>query len=330
MQFRDSLRVALALTSVSCLMSSLTACVPTSSEEAHLDEDAPPEPISLTFERHSLERRSPDCEGTPNATPEGGPEGSLEGPATRCAEVSLAWVKLAEAPPGVARVAIHDWIQGTLLAPMGDRETPESPEALAESYLADFTDFQAEFPDGPGWFVERTIEPIHDDEQGVSFRFTDSSYLGGAHPNTYTLYTTLYLTTGRPVALEDLLLDGDPARLESLAEAHFRQVRELGPEEDLHAAGFWFESENGNDSGHEGSSGFELADSFALTDDGLLFHYNPYDIGPYALGGTTFTIPRSELIGVVAWPGYDVPNGSSAPDPRPAGLPGPPGAQPAL
>jgi len=212
----------------------------------------------------------------------------------------------------VARGAIHGWIEGGLLDPAVGEEAAASPEELAESFFADFESFRAEVPDNPGWSFERTVEPIHDDEQGLSFRLTESSYLGGAHPNTVTTYTTLYLTTGQPVALEDLLVDGDPSRLQELAEATFREVRELGPEDDLPAAGFRLGEEPGGDPVGAGEAGFVLSDSFAVTDDGLLFHYNPYEIGPYALGATTLTIPWAELDGVVAWPGHESPSGSIA------------------
>ena len=34
-----------------------------------------------------------------------------------------------------------------------------------------------------------------------------------------------------------------------------------------------------------------LSDNFGVMREGLVFHYNPYDVAPFALGPTTITLP---------------------------------------
>lgn len=236
----------------------------------------PAEPVALAFDTHRLERQIDGC------------------------RIRLHWVEIAQAPEGVAREAIDRWVRRVLLAPVIGEAPQDSPEALADDFLAEFETTRRDLPDAPaGWYVERSIAAIHHDDSVVGFRVTDSSYTGGAHPNTFETYTSLYLTTGRPVALDDLLVAGDRARLLEIAETRFRQVRGLSTTEDLGAAGFWFGDEGPAD---PGEVTFELTDNFALTGDGLVFHYNPYDIAAYALGPTTVRIARAELDGAVSWP----------------------------
>ena len=77
-------------------------------------------------------------------------------------------------------------------------------------------------------------------------------------------------------------------RLRELAEVHFREARELGVDESLSDAGFfWGES-------------FALPENYALTEEGLYFYYNPYEIAAYVVGPTSFTISREQMAGLLA------------------------------
>ena len=43
----------------------------------------------------------------------------------------------------------------------------------------------------------------------------------------------------------------------------------------------------------------ELTDSFELTADGLVFHYSPYEIAPFAAGAAKLTVAPDELKGIL-------------------------------
>ena len=72
--------------------------------------------------------------------------------------------------------------------------------------------------------------------------------------------------------------------LRKLGEDQFRLVRDLSQDEDLGEAGFWFDDNK-----------FSLNDNFALTEDGIRFFYNSYEIAPYALGTTDITISYDSI-----------------------------------
>lgn len=269
------------------LAAAVFACGPTWMETEPESESEPPLlSVDLTLETHTVGRRAADCEETPDG----------------CGRISLTWTEITDAPAGVARDALNRWAHMALLDPPLGEDAGESPDALADDFIAQYERFRRDDPGSPGgWFVERTVEIVHRDDHVVSFRDVESSFTGGAHPNRTETWRTLYLTTGQPLTLDDLLLTGGHEELRRIAETRFRQVRGLEPDEDLREAGFWFGAHGS--SGDEGEITFELSHDFAVTGDGLRFHYNPYQIAPYSVGPTTVDIPRSQLDDVVQWPG---------------------------
>ena len=267
------------------LAATLLTCGPSGLEEQPTPEPTAPS-VHLTLEIRAVERRASDCESTPDD----------------CGRISLTWTEITDAPAGVAREAINHRIQEALLDPPLGEEALTSPDALADSFIAQYEQFRGDFPDSPGgWFVERTVEVPHQDDHVVSFRDVESSFTGGAHPNRTETWRTLYLTTGQPLTLDDLLLTGGREELRRIAETRFREVRDLDPGEDLGEAGFWFGT--GGPAGDRDEVAFDLTDNFALTAEGLLFHYNPYEIAPYSMGPTTVDVPGALLERVVQWPG---------------------------
>jgi hypothetical protein len=287
-------RTPLRFVSSILLGATLVGCGPARVEKGPSESEPLRPTVDLTLETRTVERHAADCGDTPED----------------CGRIALTWTEITDAPAGVAREAINRWVREALLEPPLSEGAPGSPEALADRFIADYEGYRREVPDSPGgWLVERTVEAIHRDEHVVSFRDVDSSFTGGAHPHRTETYSTLYLTTGRPLILEDLLVTGGREELRRIVEARFRRVRGLEPDQDLGKAGFWFGDQTRERTGNRGSArasgktSFVLPDNFALTDDGLLFHFNPYDIAPYSIGSTTVEVSRSELGDAVQWPG---------------------------
>ncbi|GAB4413121.1 MAG: DUF3298 and DUF4163 domain-containing protein [Bacteroidia bacterium] len=136
--------------------------------------------------------------------------------------------------------------------------------------------------DAQGWSIEVDGEVIYTSPSTISVSLSQYSYLGGAHPNGFVHLASMDAITGQTLAWTDLVRD--TLALLPLAEAAFRAERELAPGDDLAEAGFWFPE-----------SGFALPANYALTDEGLLVIYNPYEVAPYVMGPTSFVVARSEL-----------------------------------
>lgn len=235
-------------------------------------QEAVPRPGRLAWETRTLERTAAGC-----------------GEEEPCATVSLEYPEIAAAPGDAAVEALSRFIRDFILAPALGEEAAATPEALAEEVLQEAERFHREFPDAPaGWSLERTVKIVHQTPRVVSLEAAESSFLGGAHPNSAVIYASFDPATGRQIALADLFLPTAGARLREAAERKFREARGIPPDRDLAEEGFEF----------EGGS-FDLNDNFAVLEDGLVFYYNPYEIAAYVIGPTEVKLTREDLAGLV-------------------------------
>lgn len=131
------------------------------------------------------------------------------------------------------------------------------------------------------WTCEITSE-IQDSLKGYA-QVMQSCYIseGGAHPNSFSSYIVISKQDGKTLLLKDLVRN--VPQFNRIAEKYFRIAREIGPKVSL-AEEFWFE--NGT---------FACNDNFRITPQGIEFQFNPYEIAAYVYGGTTFTVPFSEI-----------------------------------
>ena len=159
---------------------------------------------------------------------------------------------------------------------------PLPPDSLAARFLDGHESFMREFPGGPReWNIDRkiTLETL---PFGLStLRIDDARYEGGAHGMAARFYRSYDPRTGAVLRLADLIDAAGRDSLRELGEQVFRAERNFDPGVDLKSMGWFVWSENG----------FELSENFGVTHAGLVFHWNPYDIAPYAAGPSTITLP---------------------------------------
>src|SRR5690606_12228705 len=111
----------------------------------------------------------------------------------------------------------------------------------------------------------------------------ETRYTGGAHGLQVEHLASLDARTGRRITLADLVTD--TAAVTAVAERAFREQQRIPATQSLAQAGYiFFDDER-----------FALNDNFALCNDTLAFHYNPYEIAPYALGPTLLTLPLESI-----------------------------------
>lgn len=172
------------------------------------------------------------------------------------------------------------------------RETLKSrlPEPLGNAPLQDlcagfiegYELFVLEFPDTQQkWFLEIDGSKSILTEEFFTFYGTHSEYLGGAHPSQFVTLASFDLSTGSPIVIEERF---NSELLWQIAESRFRETHNLTQDEDLNDAGFMFE--NGK---------FILPENMALTAEGILMVYNPYEVVAYSEGETRFVISYDEL-----------------------------------
>lgn len=185
-----------------------------------------------------------------------------------------------------ARSRINEYIDASFREALKSRlpepnSTAPFPD-LADSFLEGYRLFNMEFPESDAnWFLELKGDSSIMTDDYFTAIITDSDYMGGAHPNSYTTIQSFDLASGRII---DLFSRYDSAGVFKLAEAKFRAIHQIPDSVGLNDAGMMFE--NGE---------FALPENYGLTPKGLLLYYNSYEIASYATGPTEMVIPYTEL-----------------------------------
>lgn len=174
-------------------------------------------------------------------------------------------------------------IQARILAALEAGGKPfASPEALFAEFSKAFLDSLKDSPLTASWGMDRILTVAQAPNKTCSVTEAWYAYTGGAHPNSSTTHHVFMEGKGR-LKLEDLCLPGKLPALVKAGEPLFRKARNIPAGESFGQHGFWLDD------------GFKLNQNFRFTGDGLEFCFNPYEIGPYVLGATTFTIPWAAL-----------------------------------
>jgi hypothetical protein len=212
----------------------------------------------------------------------------------RCARVRLTALETAGGGTEAARDNLdlfldHDRVsrmRSLLPEDVGDRIS--DIDGLVAAFLAEHRAFVEDFPDATAaWNVEISATAITSTPTVATIDITEFAYTGGAHPNSRRRLVSFDVESGRLLGVDDLT--GDIEALTALAERHLRADRGLDPDGDLEAAGFWFPE----------GGGFALPDNFGIAVEGIVFHWDPYEIAPYSMGPIDVTVPADELAAII-------------------------------
>ena len=114
-------------------------------------------------------------------------------------------------------------------------------------------------------------------------------YMGGAHGMETKNFYNFDLKTGKIITEKDLFKDNFESELAKLMKVRiieeskeYKDEKNSEPITDLEDTDFWTDSikSNGN---------------FYITDEGINYVFNPYEIAPYYMGQTEVTLPFSRL-----------------------------------
>jgi hypothetical protein len=108
------------------------------------------------------------------------------------------------------------------------------------------------------------------------------SFTGGAHPNWSSEFRLYDQSSGKRIAMDDIVAGGPAHRDALLKLVREAILKQLGaePGSSLKDAGL-YEDE------------IKLSTSFYLTPEEVVFYYPPYDIAPYALGEFRVALPQA-------------------------------------
>ena len=225
---------------------------------------------AIDYEVRTFERRSAEC--VPN------------GP---CAHIRIDYPEFTGGSAAV-RESLQAWVFDCVLRSPGDSVRSVGAEAAMQSFLDGYAAFRKSFPTSQtAWDADRRVAQLPSPLGVCTLAARIFAYNGGAHPATLTRLASFDASNGRRLSPGDLLTPGSEAQLLQAAEEAFRVARKLPATASFADSGYWFKD------------GFRLPSEFAVTPQGFRFCFNEYEVAPYSMGPTDFTVPMDRLRGVI-------------------------------
>ena len=219
----------------------------------------------ITFEDH----RQENCRNRDNNLKKNKPEEELWLTDTMCSYIDLRLIKVATGDAAVSQ-SINEAIVDEVAVGEKDYENIKAymnsiNDVAEDEYLS----------------LEQYCGVVTNDRNVLCISVGAFEFAGGAHPNSWVGYLNFDIRTGKVLKLADLLVPGGKAKLDRIGERLFLKDNSEADGEEL----MW-DFEPGN---------FKLNENFAISTGGLLFTFNPYEIGPYVMGAPQVFIPYKEM-----------------------------------
>lgn len=133
--------------------------------------------------------------------------------------------------------------------------------------------------------VEASILSLNEDR--LVYKIYNYMYEGGAHALYFTTFLNYDIKNGRVVCLGDLFKPGTDAEVMSAIKANLYELYRAA-----------------NDAELEEYSGINVEElyvtpTFYIADGYVVFHYNPYEVGPWVIGAIEVPVPVYQLDGLL-------------------------------
>ncbi len=125
---------------------------------------------------------------------------------------------------------------------------------------------------------------IYRNDNVISLRALMSSYTGGAHGMYGIIESTLSVSSLKFLEYRDVFQKGKKIELDILIKKYLR---------------LYAQEKESDESMFFDFKAITHTDNFALTKEGIIFTYNPYEIACFAVGTVSITIPYEELEGLL-------------------------------
>ena len=163
-----------------------------------------------------------------------------------------------------------------------------SIDVLADEFLKQYERFRKEHKSRIPYQFDLKGGVLLNRSGLLTLDITFSSYSGGAHGMKRIAYFVFDTVSGKRLRLEDIFLPGFERRLNELIDARFRQMKGLSKSERLDG-----------DGGRLFGNALHYNQNFALTDKGVTFVYNVYEIAPYVYGATVIQLSYRDLSAIL-------------------------------
>ena len=136
----------------------------------------------------------------------------------------------------------------------------------------------------PTYYMDKTASLERSDSSVISFSNTDYEFWGGAHGSYITYGYTVDVESGSELKFEDMITDMESFRAEAVPYVTDKLYEDYGEglfPEYAETVGSTF--------------GGEYEPSWYLNATGIVIVFQPYEVGPYAMGQAVVTLPYSQF-----------------------------------
>lgn len=202
-----------------------------------------------------------------------------------CVQFFATWPEFETGMTRALLQRLNEAVRELATSPSFDERRAGSVDGTARKLIAAWK-ARIQEKSGPveRWSNQRKVEILYRDPAVLSFRYEEKLSAGGAHDLSTVLYASYSLDRIDRLSMADLFVEGAARQLNELGEKRFRDQRGIAPGRSLADAGFDFPG-----------GVFRLSSNFAVTAEGMVFRYNPYDVGPYTLGETEVLLRTAEI-----------------------------------
>lgn len=203
-------------------------------------------------------------------------------PCTECPEVEVS-VPIAEGNPGVAQ-KINDSVFSVVQSVLGwENKQADNYDSLLANFIKMYEETVAVMSKDAvvGWSGTVGGSVVKQTDKLVNIMLDTYTMTGGAHGNANKISLLFAPATGNKLSLNDVIKD--TSGFTALAETTFRKKLDIPAGKSINSTIFTFTDDR-----------FALPGNIFFINDSLLLHYNPYEIGPYAIGVTEVTIPYAQ------------------------------------
>lgn len=146
-----------------------------------------------------------------------------------------------------------------------------------QGFLANDKDLCDQAPNVCNWSNSQVCFPVFNQNNILSYRNSMYSYNGGAHGTFSTWHTNFNTLNGKLITLENLFKNDAEKNLLEILKTKLKIKYKTNSLDAVNLDEVF------------------VPENFQITYGGIVFHYNTYEIGPYALGAPEVFVPYSEL-----------------------------------
>lgn len=184
---------------------------------------------------------------------------------------------------------ISDSINKTIFAAVksivdfGDKpNNSNNYEQLTNSFIQAYEKLKKDFPkDHFGWEAKIEGKVKYSSENILNIEIDHYTFTGGAHGYAGLRSLIFDPKTGKKIENEKLFKNWELFKV--FAEIKFRNKFKIPKDQPINSTGMFFENDI-----------FQVAQNIFFTDEGILLHYNPYEIAAYVDGSRDLLIKYDE------------------------------------